>query len=131
MKSRTLKCIIAIVLFATLATPVRLAAQQHTLYKLIDIGTFGGPASYLTNPGNGPGFLVLNDPGVLVGRSDTPAFNPTIGDFLAHAFRWEKGVLSDLGTPAGAVFSQANGVNARGWIAIDYSAGVVDWDVRW
>jgi probable HAF family extracellular repeat protein len=124
MKSSGLVAAIAIVV-AALEMPVQLAAQQIR-YKLIDMGTFGGPASFLTNPGNGPGFLVLNDAGVLVGRSDTAVFNPIIGDFLAHAFRWEKGVLSDLGTPAGAVFSQANGVNARGWIAIDYSAGVVD-----
>jgi probable HAF family extracellular repeat protein len=118
------------VIFALSAVlPLQLAGSpakaQHTHYKLIDMGTFGGPASYLTDPGNGAGFLVLNDAGVLVGRSDTPVFNPIIG-FLAHAFRWERGVLSDLGTPAGAIFSQANGVNARGWVAIDYSAGVVD-----
>jgi probable HAF family extracellular repeat protein len=124
MKSRILTCIAGLTLFAVVVLPTQLAAQQIR-YKLVDMGTFGGPASYLTNPGNGPGFLVLNDAGVLVGRSETTVFNPTIG-FLAHAFRWEKGVLSDLGTPAGAVFSQANGVNARGWVAIDYSAGEVD-----
>jgi len=112
-------------LIVALALPVQLAAQ-HTRYKLIDMGTFGGPASYLTDPGNGPGFLVLNDAGVLVGRSDTSTFDPTLGDFRAHAFRWEKGVLNDLGTPAGAVFSQANGINAVGWIAIDYSAGAIN-----
>src|SRR6266705_2880602 len=52
---------------STLALPVQLAAQ-HTRYKLIDIGTFGGPASYLTVPGLGSGFLVLNNLGVLAGK---------------------------------------------------------------
>src|SRR5436309_14895997 len=44
MKSRTLKCIAAITLFAALAVPVRLAAQ-HTRHKPREIGTCGGPSS--------------------------------------------------------------------------------------
>ena len=54
MKSRTLTCIAATALFAVLAIPGRVPAQEHTThfrhYKLIDIGTFGGPASYVNNP---------------------------------------------------------------------------------
>jgi probable HAF family extracellular repeat protein len=126
MRPRTYtQLIVGLMLVATLALPVQLAAQQ-TRYKLIDLGTFGGPASYLTDPGNGPGFLVLNDAGALVGRSDTGIFDPILGDYRAHAFRWEKNALTDLGTPAGAVFSAANGVNAVGLIAIDYSAAQID-----
>src|SRR5207237_10477389 len=44
MKSRTLKCITAITLFAALAVPVRLAAQ-HTRHKPREIRTAGGPSS--------------------------------------------------------------------------------------
>ena len=126
MRMNSTKLYLAVIaMFAASALPSRVAAQ-HTQYKLIDMGTLGGPASYLTDPGNGPSFLVLNDAGVLVGRSDTSTFDPVIGDFRAHAFRWQKGILTDLGVPQGTVFSAASGVNARGWIAIDYSTGEVD-----
>jgi hypothetical protein len=52
MKSRTLKFAVAVALLAKLATPFFLVAQK-TSYKLIDIGTFGGPSAH--GPGNGPG----------------------------------------------------------------------------
>ena len=126
MRMNSTKLYLAVIaMFAASALPSQVAAQ-HTQYKLIDMGTLGGPASYLTDPGNGPSFLVLSDSGVLVGRSDTSTFDPVIGDFRARAFRWDDGALTDLGAPAGAVFSQASGVNARGWISIGYSAGQID-----
>ena len=63
MKPGTLAFITGFIFLLTLALPVQLAAQQHTLYRLIDIGTFGGPASYLGDPGVGPGVLHLNNRG--------------------------------------------------------------------
>src|SRR5215467_4921981 len=116
MESKMKKLVAMTSLASALTLPAGLDAQEHTRYKLIDMGTFGGPASYLTDPGNGPSFLVLNDAGVLVGRSDTPTFDPVISDFRAHAFRWANGVLSDLGTPTGAVSSLASSVNANGLV---------------
>ena len=65
MKSKTLTCITAITLFAALALPARLAAQEHheehLHYKLIDLGTLGGPHSH--GSVNGDGFQLLNNSG--------------------------------------------------------------------
>jgi len=44
MRSRSSTWITAITLFAALALPVSLAAQ-HRRYKIIDLGTLGGPNS--------------------------------------------------------------------------------------
>jgi probable HAF family extracellular repeat protein len=130
MKSRLIICASAVVLFA-LGIPAELAAQ-HTHYKLIDLGTFGGPASYLTDPGNGRSILVLNDQGMVAGRASTSTPDPNapncldVDCYLAHAFRWHDGVLEDLGTLPGGNFSQASGINARGWVAVDGTNGEID-----
>jgi len=133
MKARTFACITAMTLFAVLAQPGQVAAQQHTLYRLIDIGTFGGPASYLGDPGVGPGVLHLNNRGVLIGHADTAFSDPNAPDncdnpdcFLSHASRWEDGVLTDLATLPGGDRSQATSINARGWIAGGSKTGEFD-----
>ena len=77
MKSRILASITAITLFALLAIPVQLAAQ-HAHYKLIDMGTLGGPNSFLS----GPGTQVLNNRGTFAGISDTASANPNPGCYL-------------------------------------------------
>jgi probable HAF family extracellular repeat protein len=116
MKSRTLMCTTAITLFAALALPVQLAAQ-HTRYKLIDIPTLGGPAAI--GQVDGPGISqFINNSGVVVGGSDTTAPDPFClnpGCFLVHAFRWQDGVVTDLGSLPGLNFSHATSINARGW----------------
>jgi len=43
MKSRQLACVTATTLFV-LALPTQLGAQ-HSRYRLIEVGTFGGPTS--------------------------------------------------------------------------------------
>ena len=73
MKSRTLMftAITAMTLLAALTMPFRLAAQEqkkdkkeHHRYKFVDIGTFGGRASYINPFGNGGPYLNGHDAAV-------------------------------------------------------------------
>src|SRR5947209_20255773 len=103
MKPGTLAFITGFIFLLTLALPVQLAAQ-HTRYKLIDIGTLGGPVSYIA--GNETGHRELNDRGIVAGTADMSTPDPNAGNpdlclspdcfFLSHAFLCEFGVLTDL-----------------------------------
>ena len=129
MKHITSFSINLVVVVAALALPAQMAAQQ-TRYKLIDVGTLGGPAAY--GPGSGVGSEFLNNAGIFVGTADTSTPDPSAPNclnsdcFLSHAFRWQKGVLTDLGTLPGGNFSNANSINARGWIAGGATTGEID-----
>ena len=98
--------LVTFVLFTLLGFPVELAAQEtqdhhqhrHHHYQLIEIGTFGGPQSYVFD---GYGFFapkVLNDHGRLAGAADTSEPDPfpnvcfNLDCFVAHAFRMERAV---------------------------------------
>ena len=69
MKSSKSILIILIALVAV-ALPVQLAAQ-HTRYKLIDIGTFSGPESYVYPSGAIGSPSILNSSGAVVGGAGT------------------------------------------------------------
>ena len=118
MKSKILMCIAVLTLF-TVALPVQLAAQ-HARYKLIDIPTLGGPAA-AGNVDCNECAQFINNPGVVVGGSDSSIHDPNAPNcgnldcFLTHAFRWQDGILTDLGTLPGVNFSHATSINARGW----------------
>lgn len=110
MKPRTLMRITAITLFAVLAIPVRLAAQEQDQhpprYTVKDLGTLGGPffsqAFGISNKGSVVGFAEL------LGDTDFSTGFPPV-----HAFLWRKGLMTDLGSFGGRV-SIANMVNERG-----------------
>ena len=118
---KTLRSITGMTLFAALAMPVQLAAQ-HTRYKLVDLGTLGGPSS---SPSiSRPGYQVITNSGIIGMSADTSSRDPAAPNcanpdcFVSHTARWENGVLTDLGTLPGADFSSgASAINARGWIA--------------
>jgi probable HAF family extracellular repeat protein len=133
---------VVVYLLATLAVTNGLSAQNNPSpdhkhrqqqYRLIDIGTFGGPASELTtNNGNGAGALILNNRGTLTGSADTPVPDPfspncyAASCFVSHAFQWDDGVLIDLGALPGVNTSQGTAINERGWIAGLLQTGEVD-----
>jgi probable HAF family extracellular repeat protein len=109
VKSRALMWSTAITLFAAPAISVPLGAQEpkkDTQYKFVDLGTFGGPNSFLDCCGII--LPVLNNQGVVVGGADTSAPNPN------PAFKWRDGVLTNLGALPGGYNSFAASVNARG-----------------
>ncbi len=139
MKSRTLMWMTVACLIAALAMPVGTAAQdnasqdnrhQHNRYKLIDMGTFGGPASYIGV--NGYGIPILNNPGVLTGWADTTTPDPYAPNcydpdcYVAHAFQWNNGVKTDLGALPGGYNSAGGSINERGWIAGQSWNGSID-----
>jgi probable HAF family extracellular repeat protein len=120
MKSKMQTLVVALSVFAALTLQGQLYAQ-HTRYKAIDLGTLGGPSTYGQGNGAGTGRFI-NNPGTVVGTSDTTTPDPNAPNcqnpdcLVAHAFRWQDGVLTDLGALPGVNSSGANAINARGWI---------------
>jgi hypothetical protein len=130
----------ALTLFTLLASRTQLAAQQDPStaktpkypYKLIDLGTFGGPRSYQS--ANGEATRILNNAGVVSSYADTTAPDPFAPNFcfdadclVAHAYRWHDGVLQDLGVLAKGYSSLVASINDLGWGSVHTKAfGVAD-----
>jgi probable HAF family extracellular repeat protein len=119
----------AVILFS-LGVQAQLAAQ-HTRYKLIDLGTLGGPHSY--GSPNGPGSRLLNSAGVVAFSADTTAQDPLAAIFcfvpdclVAHASRWSHGVMTDLGAVDDRYGSASVSINDRGWSIGQSETGAID-----
>ena len=138
MKFKTGVYITVMILLVALTLPHQLAAQNPR-YKLIDLGTLGGPASILApSPTGGPEnpTKALNNNGVVAGFSDIATPDPdctypisAVDCFFNHAFQWQDGVLKDIGTLQGAdshSYSAAQWMNDRGWIAGLSTTGGMD-----
>ena len=119
--------LLTIVLFA-LAIPAGLAQDgtphkaKHHHYKLIDIGTFGGPQSAIPD-NSGFQTTILNNHGVLIGGADTSlpdpfpnfCFDPDC--FISHAFKTSRGgELTDLGVLPGGASSMTQWISRNGLI---------------
>jgi len=129
MSSKTWTRIIALSLFAALALPLQLAAQdkakqehphQFHHYQLIDIGTFGGPNStYVLPP---PSLRLLNNSGAAVGGgSDTSTPDPAScwnsDCYLSYGFKWQDGVVHKLDALPGFNSSYTFWVSDSGLVA--------------
>ena len=143
MKLRLSMRIVAITLFAGLALPVQLHAQKQTAdfrhYKLIDIGTFRGPESYIVPFDTLGSPNQINGRGTAVGGSATLIPTTAVSNgficggvsgavpFVNHAFEWQNGILTDLRSltrPSNC--SVATGVNANGVVAGQSEISIVD-----
>jgi probable HAF family extracellular repeat protein len=139
MHSKTYPRMIALTLFAALAIPLSLAAQdnakqhhphQYHHYQLIDPGTFGGPASYNESI---PPESIVNDRGAAVGGADTSVPDPFpnncfgyIDCFVTVAYVWQDGVLTDLGALNAGYSSFAYTINGSGEVVGVSENGQID-----
>jgi probable HAF family extracellular repeat protein len=127
MKHQKLFCLGAILLLLTRTIIAQTSAQQsaaggkHHHYKLIDLGTFGGPQSYVYVPANyAP---VLNNQGTVAGWADTlkhdhyPKFCFNEDCFVSHTFQTQNGKLTDLGALKPRVSSAPGWISPNGLIA--------------
>jgi uncharacterized membrane protein len=95
--------------------------RHRTRYRLVEIGTFGGPNSNYNvfsrigrNDGTFVGFANTADPDLFA------PFTPNCFDqgpwIVQHAWKWRRGVLRDLGVLREGYSSYTNAINSRGLI---------------
>ena len=119
----------ALTFCAGLALAVGSSAQNQTAnhhhYKVIDLGTLGGPESTFFSQ---PVVESVNNQGTVVGGAQTGVPDPTcfFGCDAVHPFQWKKGVLTDLGTLPGGLNSVAFWVNDHGLVMGFSENGVID-----
>ncbi|MGB9242353.1 MAG: hypothetical protein WCC03_03295 [Candidatus Acidiferrales bacterium] len=129
MNPKKLAITIAMILGVALADPRPLSAQRptkHHHYKLIDLGTLGGPQSYL-DPDNGleigSSSPLLNKSGMVTGFADTTTPDPFAPNFcfencfVTHAFQWQNGTVTDLEALPGGGSSASTWITPNSLIA--------------
>jgi probable HAF family extracellular repeat protein len=133
MKPKFSTCIVVLTLFAGIAIPARPAAHKdqrrpkHHHYKLIDVGTFGGPGSGIFESQH-----LFTRNGTLVGWADTTTADPYSPNcfnsdcLVEHGFQWRHGILRDLGAMLGVNNSQAQATNDHGLIVGNSENGLID-----
>ena len=140
MKSRIFEWTTALGILAVLAASVQLAGQDKQdaphgphHYQLVDIGTFGGPQSYIADEGV-PGGKFINNSGTFTGYADTstpdlfiPINNCFSQDcFVGHAFLWEGGFMTDIGAERSDLSSASAWISENGFIAGFAQNGEID-----
>ena len=130
MKSRLIY--VAATAFIMMVLSLELAAQEqhhhwHHHYKLIDIGTFGGPKGWLNHGGDNGAFAnaVGNNRGAFTGFADTSEPDPLKDNpgfcftdcYVNHAFQWQNGVRKDLGVLLADLGFPKDASSATAWIS--------------
>jgi len=135
-------------ILSVMAIPAVLVARQqtgelhdgkHHRYKLVDIGTFGGPVSYINPAFTFGSHNQISRRGTVVGGAATSIPTTFVSNgfvcggldgtvpFVNHAFKWRAGGLNDLGALSGPEnCSVATSVNARGEIVGRSENGLID-----
>ncbi len=103
------------------------SSSRNHQYRLIDLGTFGGPNSYYFLPHG----TEVSHAGLIAGAADTTApdlDNPCFGNacLAVHAYEWNRGLLKDLGMLPGGVNSAAIYLNDSGLITGFADNGKID-----
>ena len=125
---------------ASSATPLasrlsKSSSPQHSRYQLIDMGTLGGPNSFVTTSFYFSIFSQsISARGVFAGQADTSTpdpfapncFNPDC--FASQAIEWRDGRLIDLGALAGpaGLSSTATSISGNSQIAGFSENGIID-----
>jgi probable HAF family extracellular repeat protein len=138
MRKSMSSLIASLSLCAALALPVVSFAQEqkeqkeekkeHHHYKLIDLGTLGGPSSLSIEPFT----LDVSSRGVAIAQADTSIPDPYSPNCLTdclvnHAITWHNGVQTDLGAlPGGNNSSIPFWVNDVGTVVGVSENGVID-----
>jgi probable HAF family extracellular repeat protein len=139
METRSYGSIFVTTLFA-LAIPVSgTAAPEDHHYKLIDLGTLGGPQSF---GDAGHGAANINNKGIAAGVADTATLDPnypnfglqgifsldgTLDPYVHHTFLARDGSVTDLGALPGADNSSSPGwVTENGLVAGQSLTGTID-----
>lgn len=116
MKNSLMACSVMIVLAGAFSLSARSSLQQEhekvnqpRRYRLVDLGTLGGPNSYqpFGYVGNFLTEASLSDGGTFGGWAATSAADPDAPNcffdcFVDHALQWRDGVRTDLGALTGA-----------------------------
>jgi probable HAF family extracellular repeat protein len=138
MKSPAWTTINALTLAAAIVIPIALAAQddasqhhkpRHHTYKLVDLGTFGGPNSFYFSE---PIVRSVNNLGTVVGGADTSLPDPFAPNcdspdcLILHAFEWKHGTLHALETLPGGYSDTAYWVNDLGTVLGGSENGEID-----
>jgi probable HAF family extracellular repeat protein len=119
----------------TSISPLWIAAQNHDShdqprYRLVDIGTFGGPNSSVLAFSNN----LNKDRALLTDCADTAKLDPDFPDgnpylvdpYIQHGYRWSLGRLTDLGSLPGGTSSCGQGINIFGSVAGFSTNGSID-----